>query len=78
MSEQASSVLQEALKLSIDERADLAAEIIASVDGDPDSDAEQAWANEIERRARRALAGESRGTDWDTIRSRIEAKLSDE
>jgi putative addiction module component (TIGR02574 family) len=74
MSEQAHKVLQEALQLSTEERARLAAELIASVDGEAEEDAEAAWAAEIERRARRALSGESKGEDWDVVRSRIERK----
>lgn len=36
-------------------------------------DVEKAWAEEIERRARRILAGESTGKPWDEIRRRLEA-----
>ena len=75
MSERAARVVEQALQLTVEERAEVAAEIIASVDGEPDADAEEAWAAEIERRARRAIAGESQGTDWETVRARIEAKL---
>jgi putative addiction module component (TIGR02574 family) len=78
VSERAAQVLKEALELSPEERAEVAAELIASVDGEPDADAEAAWAVEIERRARRALSGQSQGTDWETVRARIEAKLPSE
>jgi len=52
MSDRAQTLLREALKLSPEERADVAAELLASLD---DSDAEDpaavqaAWAAEIER-----------------------------
>ena len=75
MSERAQRLLEDALHLSTAERAALASELIASVDGEPDVDADAAWAAEIERRARRALAGESQGTDWSIVRARIEAGL---
>lgn len=51
-------LLQEALKLPRRERADLAAELLASLDDeliDDPQDLEKAWAEEIERRARRVL-----------------------
>jgi uncharacterized protein (DUF433 family) len=33
------------------------------------------WAEEIERRARRAMAGESAGEAWEEVRDRIEQRL---
>lgn len=63
------------MELSVEERAELAADLMASVDGEPDVDAQAAWAAEIERRAQRALAGESPGTDWQVVRKRIEDRL---
>jgi putative addiction module component (TIGR02574 family) len=50
--ESAKKLLSQALRLSLDERAQLAADLIASIDGEPDEDAEAAWAAEIERRPR--------------------------
>lgn len=75
MSEEARHLLDEALRLSLTERAELAAELLASMDGPPDADAEQAWAAEIERRALRALRGESQGRDADAVLDAIEQKL---
>jgi hypothetical protein len=74
MSDDARHVLDEALRLPLAERAKLAAELLASVDGAPDDDAGEAWAVEIERRAERAMTGESEGKDWPTVRAEIEAK----
>lgn len=68
-------VLEQALQLSTADRARIAAELLASVDGPPDPDADAAWATEIERRARRALAGESTGTDWEIVKKRVEDSL---
>jgi hypothetical protein len=42
---------------------------------DHQADVEAAWAAEIERRARRALADESGGVAWDDVRRRAEAEL---
>ena len=74
MSETARQILEEALRLPLDERATVVAELIASIDGEPDADAEQAWAIEIERRARRALRGESAGRDWPSVRADLDAR----
>ena len=74
----AHDVLREALALPLDERADVAAELLASLDDaavERPADVEAAWAAEIERRARRALADESGGVVWDDVRRRAEAEL---
>jgi putative addiction module component (TIGR02574 family) len=70
MTTRAAHLIQEALKLSREERVDMAAELLASVDNS-DGVVEEAWAEEIERRARRVLTGESAGTPWIEIRARI-------
>jgi hypothetical protein len=60
----AETLLPEVLKLPAKERADVATEILASLEGEPTeerADVERAWAAGIERRARRVLAGESQG-----------------
>lgn len=78
MTSRAQAVLRDALTLAIDERADLAAELLASLDedGPEDRDAvEEAWAKEIERRARRVLGGESHGIPWEEVRADAEAAL---
>jgi putative addiction module component (TIGR02574 family) len=68
-------LLKEALELPDAERAELAAELMASFDGPADPDVEAAWALEIERRATNVLTGESQGNAWDEVRGRIEHKL---
>ena len=68
-------MLRDALALPIDERAKLAAELLASLDADAvddPTDVEAAWAAEIERRARRVMSGESEGVAWDDVRARAE------
>ena len=75
MSGRAQKVLCEALSLSDEERADVALELVASLDGPRDADAEDAWVVEIERRARRVLADPEGGEDWATARADIESKL---
>src|SRR6058998_3614833 len=76
MSAEVKQLLREALKLSTGDRAELAAELLASLDESGDSgDIEDAWAAEIERRARRVLAGGSSGTPWEEVRERLERDL---
>lgn len=80
MTERAQALLREALKLPSEERADVAAELLASLDepGAEDSAAVQAaWAAEIERRARRVLASESAGEPWEDVRDRISRSLTE-
>jgi putative addiction module component (TIGR02574 family) len=75
MSELAEKLLSQALALSPNERARLAAELIASVDGEPDADAQAAWAAEIDRRIRAADASGARGDDWKTVEARVAAHI---
>jgi putative addiction module component (TIGR02574 family) len=78
MTSRAQDVLRDALALPLDERADVAAELLASLDDaatEHPADVEAAWAAEIERRARRALANESGGVAWADVRRRAEAEL---
>ena len=56
----------------------MAAELLASLDdAGPENvaEVEAAWSAEIERRARRVMAGESAGIPWEDVRSRAEAEL---
>ncbi len=71
MEVRAEKVMRQALTLTVNQRAELAAELIASVDGEPEPDAERAWAREIERRASRVLAHGPRGDDWRKALARI-------
>ncbi len=77
MTQRAQELLREALALLPEERADVAAELLASLDDtEPGpADVEAAWAAEIERRARRVLAGESDGIPWEEVRRRAESAL---
>jgi putative addiction module component (TIGR02574 family) len=77
MTTRAQALLREALALPVDERADVAAELLASLDDgseDP-AEVEAAWAAEIERRARRVLAGGAPGASWQDVRARAELAL---
>ena len=74
----AQELLREALALPIDERADVAAELLASLDdagAENAADVEAAWAAEIEKRAGRVLDGKSEGQPWEDVRARADAEL---
>jgi putative addiction module component (TIGR02574 family) len=80
MTQRAKAILDEALALPVEDRANVAAELLASLDEWPTEDAtavQAAWATEIERRARRVLAGESAGETWDSVRERTARRLAE-
>jgi putative addiction module component (TIGR02574 family) len=82
-------LLEAALALTRDERADLAKKLLASVDVDPpvttgsrpviedgaDPDVETAWADEIVRRVERIERGEAKGTPVEEVRARMLARF---
>lgn len=75
VSGRAKKVLGDAMDLSDEERAEVALELVASLDGPADADAQDAWVVEIERRAARVLADLSGGQDWPSAKAEIESKL---
>jgi broad specificity phosphatase PhoE len=80
MTEHAQSLLHEALALSAEERADLIAELLVSLEDaavDEVATVEAAWAEELETRARRVLPGQVRGEEWTQVRARVRQALTD-
>jgi putative addiction module component (TIGR02574 family) len=69
------AVLADALGLDTEARAELAAELLASLDGPADADAESAWDAEIERRINQIEAGEVRLEPWESVKRRIEKDI---
>jgi putative addiction module component (TIGR02574 family) len=65
------SVLAEALRLDAKARAELAAELLASLDGPADPDAATAWEQEIERRVNALEAGTVDLESWESVQQRI-------
>lgn len=79
MTQRAQELLREALTLLPEERADVAAELLASLDEPTTDDAaavQAAWAKGIEKRARRVLAGESSSEPWEDVRDRVARRLA--
>lgn len=75
MTDATKTVLAEALRLDDDSRAELAAELLASLDGPADPDAEAAWAVEIERRVAAIEAGTVKLEPWEDVKRRIEQEI---
>jgi hypothetical protein len=76
MTHRARWVLAEALKLSHEEQLLVLRELLARLEGEPDPDAEAAWAQEIEHRAQEARAGAPAVGDWEMVCDEIEAELT--
>jgi hypothetical protein len=65
---------RELLALSVAEHADLAAELLVSLETPSEDDrsvVRSPWSQEIEQRARGVLAGETETHDWTTVRRRL-------
>lgn len=74
MAAKSDELRREALALPDVERADLAAELLASLESPTDEDpsvVRSLWGAEIERRARRVRAGDVQGEDWKIVRQRL-------
>jgi len=71
MTKATESVLAEALRLGPKARAELAVELLASLDGPADPDAAAAWEREIERRVKQLEAGTAKLESWETAKRRI-------
>jgi putative addiction module component (TIGR02574 family) len=69
----ARQLLEEALRLTPEERAALAGEPIQSLDVEIDADAEAAWSAEIRARLDRVDAGTAKTVPWSEARRRIHA-----
>ena len=75
MTKAAEALLADALRLSPEVRAELAAELLASLDGPADPGAEAAWAAEIERRVDAIEAGTVALEPWEDVKRRIERDI---
>ena len=75
MTKSAQAVLAEASRLDVAARAELAAELLASLDGPEDPDAEAAWAAEIERRVAAIESGAAMLEPWEDVKRRVETDI---
>ena len=75
MNKPMATVLADALRLDDDARANLAAELLASLDGPADAGAEHAWDVEISRRIEAIESGAMPLEPWESVRRRIEKDI---
>ena len=75
MTDRASELMQEALSLTEEERAELACSLIDSLDPALDEGAEAAWEQEIGRRIAELDSGKAKTVPWKDVRARISSKL---
>ena len=75
MTKAAEALLANALKLDVEARAELAAELLASLDGPADPDAQAAWEVEIARRVAAIEAGTVKLEPWKNVKRRIEKEI---
>jgi len=71
MTKATESDLADALRLDVKARAELAAELLASLDGPADPNAATAWDNEIQRRVNTLDAGTETLESWESAKQRI-------
>jgi putative addiction module component (TIGR02574 family) len=76
MTQQASELLQKALELSEEERAELAGSLIESLDTTVDEAAGVAWNEEIARRIADLDSGKAKTIPWEAVRSRMSSKFT--
>lgn len=67
-------LLAEALELPLDERVKIAAELLESLEA-AETEVDEAWASEIQKRVAAARAGELASTDWRTVLARVEQEV---
>ena len=71
MTQKSQVVLGEALKLTAHERAEVAEQLIASLDEGPDVDVEQAWQEEVQRRLQQVERGEVETIPSEEVQRRL-------
>lgn len=71
----ADDILADALRLDAKTRSELAAEILASLDGPADPDAKEAWEAEIARRVEALESGADPTESWEATKARIEKEM---
>jgi putative addiction module component (TIGR02574 family) len=75
MSLNAETLIASALKLPSEERARIAAELIASLDGIPEAGVEAAWDIEVGRRIAQVDQGELELLDWNDVKANVAQAL---
>ena len=71
MGKTSQAILEEALKLPSNERAAVAEQLIQSLDPIQETDVEQAWQQEIQRRLGEIENGEATTIPWEEVQNRL-------
>lgn len=71
MSSDVGEITAAALALSEEDRADLIARLMESLEGPPDADVEQAWSDEVARRLEEVRTGTVKTIPWAGVRARL-------
>ncbi len=77
MSRNVEELFRQAAELPETERAELAALLLESIEGEPDEGVEAAWAEEVERRVRQIETGEVKTIPWEEVRTKLHARLNE-
>jgi len=64
-------IFKKALALEESDRAELISALIESLDSETEKGVEEAWRQEIERRARELESGAVQSIPWDVVRERL-------
>ena len=77
MSSQADKLIEDVIRLSEEDRIRLAERLLATLDGEPDDDAADAWASEIGKRTREIEDGKVHPVPWSEVRDGASRKARD-
>jgi len=75
MSPKSAELFKQALELSVEERADLAAQILESLEASDDPSVQAAWQAEIERRMADVDSGAVKPISLDEFQRRLKSSL---
>ena len=75
MTHEAKALLEKALALPDNERAELAGSLIASLDTNVDPDADAAWQEEVARRAQEVRSGAVATVSWEVVQRKARTLL---
>jgi putative addiction module component (TIGR02574 family) len=71
MTDRTQAILEQARKLTPNERAEVAEQLIASLDETTDAGVEKAWQEEVQGRLRQLDSGEVNTIPWEEVQRRL-------
>ncbi len=76
MNAKAKALLEDALRLSDSERAEIAGALLESIEPETDADVEQAWREEVKARVAALDSGQVETVPWEQVRDHLFTRLS--